>query len=68
MGRAIALSVIAFFLAGVGWVFFLELLLFQLMTNRWNGWVERHQWLAECLAAECCPGSGSPLTRQAQSS
>jgi hypothetical protein len=51
MGRAIALSVIAFFLAGIGWVFLLEMLVFQVISTQWESWIERHRWVATCLTS-----------------
>jgi hypothetical protein len=45
LGRAVALSVIAYFLLGIGWIFFFELLV--LGALRQTGWMQDNlQWLS----------------------
>jgi ABC-type transport system involved in multi-copper enzyme maturation permease subunit len=51
LGRAVAFSVIAFFLTGIGWLILIQLIRVQLMSTQalgW-GWQEAGHWVVECL-------------------
>jgi len=47
LSRAIALSVIAFFLGGIGWVFLVEFLRLQISATRTAEWMNNYGWLDE---------------------
>ena len=51
LSRAVALSVIAFFLVGLGWVFLVEILFRQFMNVQTGDWVEKYGWLRECASS-----------------
>ena len=56
LGRAVALSVIAYFLLGIGWPLLIELLFSQLLVSQPVNWYDRNRTLQKCLM------SFSPLT------
>ena len=47
LSRAVALSVIAFFLGGIGWVFLVEFLRLQISAARTAAWMNNYGWLHE---------------------
>jgi hypothetical protein len=49
LGRAIAVSVVAYFLTGIGWLFLLETILSYFRSYQPNDWVQRNRWLTQCL-------------------
>ena len=51
LGRAVALSVIAFFLVGLGWVFLVEILFRQFTNVQTVDWIEKYGWLRDCASS-----------------
>src|SRR5262249_3079325 len=54
LGRAVALSVIAFFLSGIGWIFVVEFsssILSEVLINKPPDWLEQRRWVIDCIDA-----------------
>jgi ABC-type transport system involved in multi-copper enzyme maturation permease subunit len=51
LGRAIALSVIVFFLVGLGWPLLIELVFSPMFRGRIPNWYEQNRGLRDCLAS-----------------
>ena len=62
LGRAVALSVIVFFLLGIGWPLLIELLFSQLFVGHLRDWYEQNRVLQECLVSFSSFGPMSPIS------
>ena len=62
LGRAVALSVIAFFLLAIGWPLLIELLFSQLFFPQVRNWYEQNRVLHDCLMSFSSLGPMSPIS------
>jgi ABC-type transport system involved in multi-copper enzyme maturation permease subunit len=62
LGRAVALSVIVYFLLAIGWPLLIELLFSKLFFPQVRNWYEQSRVLHDCLMSFSSLGSMSPIS------